>query len=270
MRGPYYLAGWSTAGVFAYEMARQLRSRGKEVLLVTLFDTPNPAYWRSYQGWRWFAIRVYLRLEKVRNHLRKARGILFGEAWRYFPERMKSSACRSPMDGQGNGVPEGAGKEPWRIQYRTVFGYRPGPCDSPVVLFRSPVSLQRGSVSLQKGWFRDLQLGWGPVARGGLTDYEMPGEHDTMFLEPHAQRLAALWKECAQRVSAAGKGACSDLVVPGPGLPGCLPSISDTSDSFRQVCVSARNGADLHHLGNLPPAQIEPDRLVHPSEARRS
>ena len=34
--GPYYLAGWSAAGVFAYEMARQLRSRGKEVL------TPDP------------------------------------------------------------------------------------------------------------------------------------------------------------------------------------------------------------------------------------
>jgi hypothetical protein len=36
-----------------------------------------------------------------------------------------------------------------------------------------------------------------------------------MFLEPHVQRLAALWKECAQRVTAAGGGAS-----PGPAPEG--------------------------------------------------
>ena len=48
--GPYCLAGWSAAGIFACEMARQLRSRGKEVLLVTLFDTSTPEYLRILRG----------------------------------------------------------------------------------------------------------------------------------------------------------------------------------------------------------------------------
>ena len=69
-----------------------------------------------------------------------------------------------------------------------------------MVLFRS--------TALQSGWFRDPQLGWGSIASGGLTVYEMPGEHDAMFLEPLVQQLAGLWKECAQQVRArAGAGA---------------------------------------------------------------
>jgi len=217
--GPYHLAGWSAAGVIAYAMARQLRSRGKEVPLLTLFDTSSPEYWRSFQGWPKFPIRAYLWLEKVLYHLRKARGALSRQAWRYFRERMKKFSLLAPRRGQGNGVPGGAGEWLWQIQYRTVFDYRPEPCDTPVVLFRS--------ADLQRGWFRDPQLGWGAVARGGLTVYEMAGEHDTMFLEPHVQRLAALWKDCARRVSAAGGGACRDLVAPGLGLSGRPLSIPD-------------------------------------------
>src|SRR5262249_59952636 len=97
-----------------------------------------------------------------------------------------------PKGGQRQGVPELAGEAPWKIQYRRVFDYRPEPCDTPMLLFRSRIHLERG-------WFHDPQLGWGPVARGGLTVHEMPGGHSTMFLEPHVQRLAALWTELAQR-----------------------------------------------------------------------
>jgi thioesterase domain-containing protein len=69
--GPNYLTGWSAGGVFAYEMARQLRSRGKEVPLLTLFDTNSPDYWRSFQGWRKFPIR---RLFSSLSCLQRPRG----------------------------------------------------------------------------------------------------------------------------------------------------------------------------------------------------
>src|SRR3546814_6197016 len=38
-KGPYYLAGWSSGGIVAFEMARQLVSRGEEVGLVALVDS---------------------------------------------------------------------------------------------------------------------------------------------------------------------------------------------------------------------------------------
>ena len=37
--GPYRLGGWSLGGTIAFEMARQLRSRGEEVALLALFDS---------------------------------------------------------------------------------------------------------------------------------------------------------------------------------------------------------------------------------------
>ncbi|MGA2031843.1 MAG: SDR family NAD(P)-dependent oxidoreductase, partial [Thermoguttaceae bacterium] len=45
-QGPYYLAGWSTGGIFAYEMARLLRERGERVELV-FFDAPLPTIFQD-------------------------------------------------------------------------------------------------------------------------------------------------------------------------------------------------------------------------------
>jgi thioesterase domain-containing protein len=42
-RGPYLLGGWSFGGVVAFEMARQLRDRGRRVGLVALLDSRAPA-----------------------------------------------------------------------------------------------------------------------------------------------------------------------------------------------------------------------------------
>lgn len=36
--GPYHLCGWSMGGIVAYEMAKQLKSRGQEVGLIALLD----------------------------------------------------------------------------------------------------------------------------------------------------------------------------------------------------------------------------------------
>jgi thioesterase domain-containing protein len=41
--GPYRLGGWSSGGVVAFEMARQLERAGETVERVALLDTPSPA-----------------------------------------------------------------------------------------------------------------------------------------------------------------------------------------------------------------------------------
>ena len=40
--GPYLLGGWSTGGVVAFEMARQLQARGADVAFVALLDSVAP------------------------------------------------------------------------------------------------------------------------------------------------------------------------------------------------------------------------------------
>ncbi len=48
--GPYHLAGWSSGGLLAYEMACQLAAQGERVGSVTALDTwqPQPGPWRRY------------------------------------------------------------------------------------------------------------------------------------------------------------------------------------------------------------------------------
>ena len=45
--GPYYLGGWSSGGVFAYEIAQQLTQRGETVDILIMFDTPYPLSYLS-------------------------------------------------------------------------------------------------------------------------------------------------------------------------------------------------------------------------------
>jgi thioesterase domain-containing protein len=191
VQAPYYLAGWCHAGLIAYEVAQQLRARGKEVALLVLFDTNSPAYIRGFRKWWKLPIRLYIKLEKWWYYFRKLSGIHLGSAWRTFWERSQKV--------QGPRVVDAARKrrhsdkeieEPltfsWQMQYHAAAEYDPKPCDWPLVLFRSR--------ALQTGWFRDPEMGWGKLARGGLKVFEMAGEHDTMFMEPDVQELAALVK----------------------------------------------------------------------------
>ncbi|MCC7476119.1 MAG: SDR family NAD(P)-dependent oxidoreductase [Pirellulales bacterium] len=41
--GPYFLAGWSTGGAFAFAFAEAIERSGEEVALLTLFDSPLPS-----------------------------------------------------------------------------------------------------------------------------------------------------------------------------------------------------------------------------------
>ncbi len=196
VEAPYHLAGWSHAGLIAYEMARQLRSRGKEIAQLILFDANSPAYLRRFQGWKNCPIRLYFLLEKWLYYLRKTRGAPLGRAWRHFRERTQrfQLRARGRQPRPENRSPEDEAEQPltlsWRMQYLAAANYEPEPCDWPIVLFRS--------AALQTGWFRDPQLGWGKLAGGGLRVYEMAGEHDAMFLEPDVQRFASILTECLQ------------------------------------------------------------------------
>jgi acyl transferase domain-containing protein/thioesterase domain-containing protein/acyl carrier protein len=42
--GPYYLAGWSTGGSFAFALAEALERNGKEVAMLALMDSPLPSF----------------------------------------------------------------------------------------------------------------------------------------------------------------------------------------------------------------------------------
>lgn len=80
--GPYFLAGYSTGGLAAYELAQQLRAAGESVGLVVLFDTQSPAApWSIVE--RLDAHLRSLRQRGAVGHLaRRARACMRGEVGR--------------------------------------------------------------------------------------------------------------------------------------------------------------------------------------------
>jgi thioesterase domain-containing protein/acyl carrier protein len=184
--GPYLLGGWCRSGIIVYEMAQQLRARGDEVSLIVLFDTYSPPYLRSFAGLRAFPIRLHFLVQKLLTNIKRLRSRAtreivikktrahFARWWASISRIWNRRSNDDQREDVAYGVPD---------QYLVVENYEPAPYDGRVLLFRSEL--------YQTGRFRDLELGWGKLVRGGLDVQETPGDHNSMFVEPAAQVVAA-------------------------------------------------------------------------------
>jgi len=208
---PYFLAGWSAAGVIAYEMAQQLSTRGKNVANLILLDTTNPTYHRSFRTWKNFHKLAYFKIESALYQLRKMSRMPHRTAWHYFRQHMSKFNAGSfkrvrRRSADSSDEIETAATELWQIQYLVALEYSPQPCDFPLTIIRSSVH--------QKGLFRDPCLGWKELARGGLQIYEMPGEHDEMFLDPKVNQLAEVLAELIRTRTTDSAGTTWDTILP--------------------------------------------------------
>jgi len=49
------------------------------------------------------------------------------------------------------------------------------------------------------GFQFDSELGWGALAAGGIEIFDVPGEHETIFHEPHVRLLATKMSSCIEK-----------------------------------------------------------------------
>ena len=177
--GPYFVGGHSSGGLVAFEMARQLRSQGKDVALLVLFDTELRAkvliQRRSRLQWR------RKRREDPLGYVRRmTKSILWTIAygvWLRFgyslPPRLSSTALSS---------------------MRAARFYKAQSYPGRVTLFRVTEHWKEGG--------RDPRSGRDGVAAGGVEVYEVSGDHFTLLEEPHVQILAAQLKRCLDQTQA--------------------------------------------------------------------
>jgi amino acid adenylation domain-containing protein len=188
--GPYYLGGWCVSGVVAYEVARQLQQQGERVALLVLIDSNSPAYLsRFHSSLGGYFIRWYFFFERMAYHagafrrlpvskLRSYMGERFRSFWRWFVPEPETPLTRFAQLQRHLGA----------------FHYVAQPTNVPLVLFRTSV--------LQTGLFRDPLLGWAPLARGGLTLNELPGDHGEWFHEPVVEQVGRQLREALDRAIA--------------------------------------------------------------------
>jgi thioesterase domain-containing protein len=211
--GPYLLGGFSGGGITAYEMARQLRAAGEEVALLVLLDTPLPS-----KGVVGRADRLRIQWQRL---VRQGPGYLWQWARSRGVWEWRRLRRRLGLDDDADAAPAGAfhSQAIEAAFYRALAVYRVAPQPLATWLFRP--ALDR-TYDLGGGRFankaRELVLpdnGWTPFV-ADLKVVEVPGDHDSMVLEPNVRSLAAQLRAALQGATAVRRavGAADAVVRP--------------------------------------------------------
>jgi thioesterase domain-containing protein len=206
--GPYLLAGWSFGGLAAFEMAQQLIAAGEDVALLAIVDTPpgfagtaaadgagelagtagepaggaeEPVEGAGHDLAPWLlAIADYVRGLWGRD-LGLGAADLAGRdpesQLRLFVERARRAELlhhAGSLDQVRRLVAV------FRANAGAYRAYRPRPYRGLIAVFRAAAADQAAAPD----------LGWGRFAAAPVTSREVPGDHLTLFAEPHVRSLA--------------------------------------------------------------------------------
>ncbi|HZI10750.1 MAG TPA: SDR family NAD(P)-dependent oxidoreductase [Myxococcus sp.] len=190
-KGPYYLGGYSGGGVVAYEMAQRLREQGEEVRLVAFLDTfhPNTRERRLTLNERLQGLREegasYITRKLLGRAEREKQMLMYRLKLRYYAQKGEALPIELRDIQLTSTFAELAGK------------YSPRPYDGPVTLFRAQ---EISAVYTHMG----TSLGWEPLVPG-LRIREVPGDHDSLVLNPNVNVLGRLLREALDEAQKAEK-----------------------------------------------------------------
>lgn len=202
--GPYYLAGSSSGGLFAFEMAQQLHAQDQKIGLLALFDTYAPAFHEFSSEAKSLRRQAHLLIQRVNLHV--ANLILLEADGKIRYAREKAGLARGRLKGSikpverivkkiihklsrsnGHSVPADDQLET-DPALQAIREYVPQIYPGRVTLFRAS---KRSS-----GHKNDRDLGWGKLAAGGVEIHEIPGYHGSIVMEPRVRILAQELEAC--------------------------------------------------------------------------
>jgi thioesterase domain-containing protein/acyl carrier protein len=190
--GPFCLAGYSLGGLIAWEMAKQVKEKGKEVLMLSLFDAVAKYEWAgegSSGKWK-------KRLKKTGFNL----GLMLKDpaaALEYKKhvlkmnfQHQKGKMLMAYRNNSTQEIEEGYlpfGKEVYEKSLEAYDKYELQALDIQVDLFKAKE---------QMFYLHDpVFYGWDRFAKRGVLTHEIEGNHLTLFDEPHGQEVAEIMKK---------------------------------------------------------------------------
>lgn len=197
--GPYLLGGFSGGGLIAYEMARQLRAAGEEVAMLVMLDTPLPLR------------EPVSRQDRLAIRLGELREGGPGFVWEWlrdrvayeFKRRSKARAVEAEAGSDATGAFHDLAIEAAFLA--ALPKLQISAWDGPVAMFRPPLDRRwkaTGGRWINSG--RDYVVednGWTPWMPK-LRVIEVPGDHDSMVLEPNVRRMATILREILREADA--------------------------------------------------------------------
>jgi thioesterase domain-containing protein len=202
-KGPYHLAGWSTGGIFAYEMARRLAEEGERTGLLALFDSPMPSIFQNVDLGD--DARFLFDLVNFTNWFAGAEmSVSYEELRALDPQQGLETALREakrhrvvPADVSTDHIRQLI--DVCKTHVRIVMNYTPIPFPQHLYIFRPADTTALAEAS---GQSLEKDLGWGSVVGGQLTLREVPGNHFTMMTGENANGLAEVLSDCLKRARA--------------------------------------------------------------------
>jgi thioesterase domain-containing protein len=196
-QGPYYLGGFCSEAVFAYEVARQLTMYGHEVGLLVLVEPFPPiesAIYRIAKSLKHISFRVGFRLRELsrlgsneiaqyaRSRLKGLTQMLKEVFWRI---SVRSRVLK----------PQSNSPDLFQIVFVAASSYKPKPLGCPTLIFHC-----KDWPMLSAG---DPYFGWRKFLTGRSETFEVPGDHIGMLGEPRVGVLAEKLRICLQKATQA-------------------------------------------------------------------
>jgi aspartate racemase len=191
---PYLIGGYSSGGIIAYEMARQLFMQGKKVALLVLFDTYGsrqsesvPLQKPAFRHWKsLLTIASNYVIEQVKGNTERLKYQIKEILWRFVFQFHRILARPLPYSNRKLMVEE-ATRQALRKYVLQVYS-------GQVTVFRTEDGLVVGQQE------SDPKMGWGELALGGVDIYDISGIHNSIFKEPHVQSVSEKMKACIDQI----------------------------------------------------------------------
>ncbi len=194
--GPYFLGGHSMGGMVAFEMAQQLKRQGQEVALLALIDPTSLGNSRLPAGRTSSLPKLTLLRSTFSRHLRNLTALGLKGRLTYVLERVQERIKRrfntvSCKVYHFLGVPLPPDLQTFYVEeivYGTIYpkarrAYVPQVYSGRVIIFKA------------EGSFYNPQL---DGVTGRLEIHAVPGDHQSILVEPHIQVWAEQLKVCLQ------------------------------------------------------------------------
>jgi len=188
--GPYLIGGYSMGGVVAFEMAQQLRARGKKASLLALFDSKPPVSEVASREKLMidFGLELGLSVEQLKLSSDCLSNMQPEQQIRYVLEEAKSRRL----------LPTDIGVQQilrlWRVfetNASAMRNYVPRIYPGEIALFKAMDNSANGS----------QDYGWKAFAGSGVDARQIPGDHFSLMREPHVRSLAQRLSECLSKIA---------------------------------------------------------------------
>lgn len=190
-KGPYFLGGFSGGGVTAYEMSQILMREGEEVALLVMLDTPLPLPLPTLS----LRDRALIQKQQLQT---KGAGYLAEWAlkrYRWEVGKLRRRFEEPPPEQPSTAFHDEAIEQAFR---RALGRYRLSNFAGHLTLFRPRLEV---AYDLGNGRLLDHDReyvyednGWTPYVQS-IEVFEVPGDHDSMVLEPNVRVLARQLRE---------------------------------------------------------------------------